>query len=114
VKQVLRVVAAVIVVCTAVACDDFYNIELENATGIPIVLHEIGVNRDSQDQVSHLAPGVVRSNNWRYPRRSQAQDQVTVRAETADGQVVFCRKLSFEDVNAARQHITITRGAIDC
>ena len=81
-----------------------------NETPVQVSIHELGVGPGGRDLVTVLQPGQERPTLWQFTPASR----VTLKAEDSNGQLVFCRQYSYDDVRRAESRISISEGPIEC
>lgn len=94
--------------------DAGYVVYLANRTGQPITVTVEG-SADATSRPRNIDVGARVSMTWLYPDRSSDTRRATVRATTADGQLVFCRRYSFDEVRAdLKWEVNIVLGTLSC
>lgn len=64
--------------------------------------------------VIELGPGQTTRGTWRYPLKPDDQRKVRVEADDLSGRRVFCREISYDDLQALSSRIEIVRGELAC
>jgi hypothetical protein len=94
--------------------DPGYVVYIFNRTSQTIVVTVEG-SSDDPSRPREIAPGSSVSMTWLYPRSSLDSRRATVRARTGDGQLVFCRKYSYDEVKAdLRWEVIVTADTLSC
>ncbi len=105
-------VVAVLSVLLSSACgsaDTTTSVLIRNASDQPLRVREVGVNSGA-DLVTELAPRAERKTAWQFRTGSR----VTLKAEDARGQLVYCHQYTYEEIRQLSGEVSIVPGKIDC
>ena len=94
--------------------DSLYEVQIENATPSVIVVTEVDVIPSAKPMVTRLMPGKTLLSAWRRPRQGRPGERAVVRAENEAGLLVFCQRLTYDDVQRLEHRITIVAGSLSC
>jgi hypothetical protein len=109
---------ALLMVLPAACGDATYDVEVHNATDVPIILVMTGVTRGELPELPEgpprygFQPGESRDFLWWGPFGSKSP--ATVRAEDPSGTLIFCRRFTYAEIQQVSFRIEIVRGDIRC
>jgi hypothetical protein len=87
--------------------DPAHGVTLENTLSVPVTVYEQG--RDVPKSVRDVPAASSVQSAWLWPPSANDTHTRRVEATTADGQFVFCKGVTFADLEKVNWHIRIVR-----
>lgn len=92
--------------------DPSHDVTIKNDTAVLVMVYED--DKSSGRVPTRVEPGAEYRNTWLWPVTRDDRRRRTMLAEDAAGNVVFCARLSREDLEAASWVVVIRAGVSRC